>query len=217
MTIQNDFGIICVDNFYNDPDAIVEYANSCKYDILNTNYPGSRTAPLYEINPFLYDIFTKKIMSILFDLENTNINFSLDSRFHKIDKISNDKKVNMGGIHCDDSVIAFAGVIYLNKNYDLDCGTSIFQRHTMPPPELDTLEKKWNEYADMDKEEYRKFYTEIVKFQNVYNRMILYDTCYLHSINSLASDDTRLTQVFFCDSITSSSAPPRMRSKKYEY
>lgn len=222
MTANNDFGVICIDNFYDDPDAVVDYAMSCDYSVVGPNYPGARTEPLFLINPDFYqNIFCKKLMSVLFDLNNTSVNFSIDTRFHKINKISDDFDINLGGIHTDGgpdgSEMPFAGVIYLNKNYDLDCGTSIFKKKTEIPLEFDTMQKEWSQYANNNKKQYRDYFIETIRFQNIYNRMILYDSCHIHAINKLAVDDSRLTQVFFCDSIVANSFPPRLRSKKYEY
>jgi hypothetical protein len=222
MTVNNDFGIICVDNFYNDPDSVVEYALSCDYTITDKHFPGARTEPLFNINyDFYQNIFCKKLMSILFDLDNTYVNFSIDTRFHKIKKISNDPSVNLGGVHLDGGLfgqkLAFAGVIYLNKNYNLNCGTSIFIKKTDTLPEFNTLDEKWHNYANDDKQQYRNNFIETIRFQNIYNRLILYDSCHMHAINTLASDEDRLTQVFFCDSIISGTFPPGLRAKQYEY
>jgi hypothetical protein len=223
MTINNDFGVICVDNFYSNPDKVVEFAHSCEYNIFSPNYPGKRTAPLFEINNDFYLMFTKKLLSTMFDLDNTMVNFSIDTRFSKISKISDDEKINMGGIHLDNSPldnenIAFAGIIYLNKNYDLNCGTSLFKINTRPPDNLNTMYVPWEEYATRDKTEYRQFFTETIRFQNIYNRLVLYDASYLHGINKLANDnEDRLVQVFFCDKITTDSPPPRWRASSYDY
>lgn len=223
MTANNDFGIICVDNFYQYPDEIVNFANSCEYHISSPNYPGRRTHPLFEINNDFYLMFTKRLMSILFDLNNTMVNFSIDTRFSKISKISDDDLINIGGVHLDNApldndLIAFAGVIYLNKEYDLNCGTSLFKFNMIPPDNLNTIYLRWDEYANKDKTLFRQYFTETVRFQNIYNRLVLYDASYLHAINKLTDGDhERLTQVFFCDKITSDSPPPRWRACSYDY
>ena len=59
-------------------------------------------------------------------------------------------------------------------------------------------------------------YIETIRFNNVYNRLIAFDSSSAHGVNSYYSDsDLRLTQVFFVTKIGTNTKPPILRQKKY--
>ena len=61
------FPITIVDNFFEDPDAIVEIANNLKFFNPQTgNWPGTRTKNLHVEEPRFYMYFTQKLNSIFF-------------------------------------------------------------------------------------------------------------------------------------------------------
>ena len=63
------FPLTIVDDFFDDPDAIVELANSCMYfDTDVGNWPGKRTEQLYEIDNRFFNYFGEKIFKLYFCL-----------------------------------------------------------------------------------------------------------------------------------------------------
>ena len=61
------FPITIVDNFFDDPDAIVEVANNLKYfNPQGGHWPGTRTKNLHIDAPRLHMYFTQKLNSIFF-------------------------------------------------------------------------------------------------------------------------------------------------------
>ena len=78
------FPVTIVDNFFDDPDAIVEIANNLKFFNPQTgNWPGTRTKNLHVEEPRLHMYFTQKLNSIFFgdnpDYWNTQAHFQLIS------------------------------------------------------------------------------------------------------------------------------------------
>jgi hypothetical protein len=61
-----DFPTICVEDFYDNPDSVRQFALSQKYEKSDDGkWPGKRTANLHEINPILFDQFCNKIHNLI--------------------------------------------------------------------------------------------------------------------------------------------------------
>lgn len=230
------FPITCVDGFYRDPDKVREFALSLEYKKRpESNYPGERTELLHTVDREFFDTFCYKIFSVFFNLEYDNLKWKVQTAFQKIypyecpEEIF--KEVNSGWTHMDGD-FAFAGVVYLNPKPNLESGTTICDSIIEDNP-INKADYNWNirndfynrtgldvrEYARLKSEHNSKFNTTL-EFKNVYNRMICYDSNYWHKESSFAmdSEDFRLTQVFFANSIEleSPSIPPYSRCKNYD-
>jgi hypothetical protein len=214
---------LCVDNFYSDPDRIREWALSLDFiDVEDKTSPGLRTQMLHLIDRDFFDEFCKKLFSIFFDLENTDIKYRVQTSFQLVESMSPDPNSpkNQGWVHFDTNTI-FAGVIFLTPEIDLNCGTSIFK--LVEPNKLDMSNAKIDFYRngidnDYDRRitEHRQAYIETIKFNNVYNRLICFDTECAHGVNSFYSTtEPRLTQVFFVEEINTDIPPPIVRHQKY--
>ena len=117
--------------------------------------------------------------------------------------------------------VGIAGLIYLTPNANLNSGTSIYklkENHNFTKEDGKSIlklkedlylndsvdEKKWDKmieknYSDFD---------ETIRFNNIYNRLICYDTFSWHSAMSTnAGVDDRLTLVFFIRGIQASMYP----------
>ena len=56
------YPVTIVDNFFDDPDAVVEMAEGMQYYNPNTgNWPGTRTKQIYVENSRFFDMFGSKI------------------------------------------------------------------------------------------------------------------------------------------------------------
>lgn len=223
---MKNFPVTVVDDFYEDPDYIRQYALSLDYTPSNTgDWPGFRTEPLSNINSELFESFGKKILSLFFDLDNIEIECDITTGFQKIYPFSPKKYdiKNSGWIHLDQESI-LSGVIYLNPEPEENTGTSFFK---LKPGEIDdgTQHTKFLHYSnssDFNEEDYIKEkenfdnkFIETIRIENQYNRLIVFENGIYHGVPSYfrSKTDPRLTQVFFISSIRSSSKSPLLRIK----
>ena len=232
------FPVTCIDNFYEDPDSVVQFAHSLEFTKMPGIYPGLRTDVLYNINESFFNAFCGKLLSLFFDFNQAPVNWNVQTAFQKIYPVTDDgdELINSGWIHLDSSCIA-AGVIYLNDDTNIKAGTSMYQ---MKYPELckeyNDKETKYLDYGnntaridfydnkEVDMEEYRKkkieheeLFEKTLDIGNVYNRLVLYDIDYWHKESSFIMNgtDPRLTQVFFISSVEAGSFPIQ-RKRQYK-
>ena len=201
-------------------------------------WPGCRSESLWHINEEMSQRITEKILSCYFDLnfehiiwKFCNMPFQLISSF---DKDKNNIK-NKGWIHkdsCDPRQSRLkpnpqeellepelAGLIYLTPDIERDTGTSLFNikkdktlddwdgtiEERIPlykgdPVSDEEIKEKW--------ERHRSCFIEKVRFENIYNRLIMYDTKEFHAANSYyTSKDNRLTLGFFIGGILANKMP----------
>ena len=94
---------IIYDDFFEDPDKIVEYANTLDYPVNAGNYPGKRSLPLHEINPDLYSYITNRIVRIFYP-DSESCHYESFMGFQKISAQHDDMYhiKNRGWIHRDD-------------------------------------------------------------------------------------------------------------------
>ena len=211
------FETLCVDNFFDNPDEIRKYALSLEYPEVPGHYPGKRSFDLKEINPDFYNAVCKKILSLFF-AEPVN-NYQVEMKFQVIEHQHPDKNsvFNKGWIHLDDSS-SFAGLIYLNPEADLDTGTAIYKQVVVREQSLETftryraqMESKNRFFLDGENMDYEKHmtehnsvYVETIRFSNLYNRMICFESSQHHAAtNIFVSGEPRLTLVFFVKGIDS--------------
>ena len=220
---MNNIPALCIDDFYSDPDKIREFALAQDYFTpAGGDYPGKRTRRLDDLDRNLFNQFCNKLLSVFFDLSKDSVNYEIDTSFQLIPSIDPDpmSPKNMGWVHYDENVI-FAGVIFLNPKIDLNCGTSIFK--LVDSTKLDLSNAKRDFYksgidADYDNciQKHKSAYVETVRFNNVYNRLIAFDSSSAHGVNSYYSNtEPRLTQVFFVTKIDTKTPPPIMRQQQY--
>lgn len=247
--------VLYIDNFYENPDEIRDFALSLPYTRnKDTSYPGIRTRMISQDRKDLRvencnDILLKKYYYNFLDLLKEKCNLfdvdksHIETGFHKIQIFSNDldSPLNTGFIHTD--LLAhrfrgkktFAGLIYLNKITRLNSGTSIFKLKNSPKHHLkitdgDNQELFHNMFANDCEMDYNRIFDEYVRLynssfvkskyldefidyknlvdskfekifelENVYNRIVIYDSSYFHTSSNFYVNnfEPRLTQVFF--------------------
>lgn len=219
---MNTIPLTIVDKFFDDPDSIRNWALTLPYYKDDKGrWPGARTKALHEINPDFVDYFAKKFFSLFFDFEKEAVHWAMDVCFHQIDK-----SYGSGWIHQDEST-RIAGIVYLSPDINLASGTSIYARKNeavFAQNGIESIMAKVDFYKGgsttfQQVEEYRKLmaseFTETVKINNVYNRLIAYDGHVHHSANefTLGVDNPRLTMVFFVTKLLADRPPvQRMRT-----
>ena len=202
------YPLIIKDNFFSDPDAIVNIINHVDYSLSSNNYPGVRTKSLDEINPKLYEHIFQKIFLLLHDQLPLRFESNLKVGFHKIKPfVEGDKwdKKNRGWVHKDGCL--FGGVIYLDKNPDKDAGTSIYKSKdgfdVQTQENIDAKELFYSGQLIDDGHYYNAYdrvrnqYEETLKIPNVYKRLVLIPNDQPHAMTTIG-DKERNTLVFFC-------------------
>ena len=230
---------VVVDDFFNDPEMIVDYGKSLQMepDQAVRYQPGKRSKNLWEIDKILNENILLKIMSCYFDLAYMEFTWEASKlQFHEIPRFSENKNDvrNKGWIHQDNETYSagkddfeLAGLIYLTPDIDPDSGTSLYNvKSTKSNKIYKTILAKDTLFKDgyFDKEEYTKSYiehrecfSEKLRIYNIFNRLIMYDTREWHGANSYYNGDgkdARLTLGFFIGGI---SDPPLKRITKSEY
>jgi len=217
------FFLVIVDDFFNDPEIIVEYGKSLSKR--GGSAPGVRSQDIWEIDNVLFQVIMKKILSCYFDLDYIEISWKNSfMTFQEISRYSEDKNdiKNRGWIHQDfPSECLLAGLIYLTPNIDPDSGTSLFDLKSSEGNDDIAISNlaspnpytKWKNQSQQSHIKYEEKFIEKVKIQNKFNRLILYDTREWHRANSYYTgdgEDARLTLTFFVGGIN---AQPLKRIK----
>ena len=218
------FPITIVDNFFEDPDAIVEQALSYKYynpDI--GNWPGKRTKQLHAIDNRLFNYFGEKLFHLHFNQAPER--WTLQAHFQKIQPFGDDKwdKRNRGWVHQDIDTW-FGGIVYLTKDPEPDTGTSIYRPkngYTLQYKEEIGMKEKLYLDDHIDLEPYNEAwdrvhdqYIETVKVENVYNRFVMFNGVTHHGVKTFGTKE-RLTLNFFGTDFSTgpSSLPPLLRAR----
>ena len=137
--------ITCVDNFFDNPDEIVKFANTCEYEKSKYGaWPGRRTKPLHLVDFNFFRKLTTKIISLIYEMQNNNVQIMANSYFQKI---KGSDYANEGWVH-DDRGLEFTSIIYLTK--DNNCGTSIFKGKNFNVSAINEPKKR-ERYTNLDK------------------------------------------------------------------
>ena len=212
----------CVDNFYEDPDSVRDFALNLDYHSprKGANFPGERTDCLSLIDKDFYNFSIRRLLSCFFDIDSSTT-WKANTYFQKIYTFNSDRHHSMNGgwAHNDDDVPfkTWAAVVYLNKNTCPDSGTQILSLkkgyENYEPSHEDTLirrglyQKHLFSNKDVDQNLYSKRiqkhnskFNTTIEFKNVYNRLIAYDGAIWHKQPSFwVPEKFRLTQVFFIE------------------
>jgi hypothetical protein len=200
-------------------------------------WPGYRTKNLREIDEGLEQKITSKILSCYFNLDFEQIFWNYcEMQFNLIPSFDKDKNnlKNKGWIHRDGidprrehcpneekNYSQLAGLIYLTPDIERDTGTLLF--NMKKDKTLDDWNEKgivWTALFKGDPvsdeeikeqwEKHRSCFIEKLRFENIYNRLIMYDAKEFHAANSYyTSKDNRLTLGFFLGGIQANKMPLR--------
>jgi len=204
-----------VDDFLNNPDSIRNWALTQEFfPDPRGQWPGLRTKPLYEINPVLDEAINFKYFNLFFNLFTDDCRWVVDSRFQLTSC-----NAGHGWVH-QDSDSRLTGIVYLNPQPLLDSGTSIYQRKNgaLLPRSGDLNRTKVQQYlgnitkeeADADRTLLNSHYTETIRINNVYNRLITFDAHLPHAAHDYfgkESSDTRLTLTIFVQKLYADRTP----------
>lgn len=177
-----------VDNFYQDPHAVREYALQQEFEKDVHYYKGNRTRNQY-IVPGTKEAFEKIIGRKITNWTETH---GMCGRFQYC--TAEDDLV----YHCDSQTLA--GMVYLTPDAPFSCGTSLFAHKR-------TGLRNENDFGDVNVFGETGFYDR-TKFElvdtagNVFNRLVLFDAKCIHSANEYfgtTKENSRLFHLFFFD------------------
>jgi hypothetical protein len=192
------FPTTIIDGFFENPDEIRKIGLQQEYSNAKSDYPGMRTRPLSEINPYLFETIVFKFMSIFYGAEGVELSASM--YFQMIDK-----EFGRGSVHRDRPIAT--AIIYLNPNQV--SGTSLYEKKNIL---IDTVvDKKYESYVTNRKDEKTRNeindqYNEVINVKGLYNRAVLFDSHLYHAAHDYHGenlDDSRLTIITFFDKINS--------------
>jgi len=181
--------VFIVDNFYEDPDSIRNFALTQRYDQggFGRGYIGSRTSQQY-LFPGLKEKFEEIMGHKITKWQEHGMNGRFQYAF------AGDALV----YHCDGQ--KWAAMIYLTPNAPFECGTTLWAhkktkiRHNSDPQIMTTFRRE----STLD----RTPYEPVDVLGNVYNRLMIFDAGSIHSASEYFGFDTnncRLWQMFFFD------------------
>ena len=220
---MNLYPVTVISDFYTNPDEIRKYALAQKYTYCHEMkeigyvFPGSRTKELRELSQSLYEKVCKKLICVFHISEHDVMRWQINTSFQIVEG-----KYESGLIHQDQNTV-FAGVLYLTPDAPLDSGTSLFKKNTSYDEELYWKLIKENDERFKRKEpidfSYHSMFDEVVRVNNVYNTLILFEGDIHHCANQFFGEtrqNSRLAQVFFITKIDANkeSSFPLLRLKK---
>jgi Family of unknown function (DUF6445) len=206
---MNLYPVTVIENFYENPDAIRAFALAQKYthcherQNLEYVYPGGRTKDLFDIDKTLHEKICSKLISIFHNTEHDYMRWAISTNFQSVTEEYKD-----GVIHTDQNTI-FAAVLYLTPDAPLNSGTSLFKPNksfdeTVYQKALKENDVRFRAGEIVMDTSYHSMFDEIVRINNVYNTLILYEGQHYHAANQFFGKtmaDSRLAQVFFINKI----------------
>ena len=214
--------VTILDNFFENPYSIREWALSLKYEPHPFNqWPGGRTECLSKINSKFYNYVNQKVLSLFFE-NYIYLDYKGDLHFQMLDQYN-----GTGWIHQDPNVYTY--IIYLTDNTNINCGTSLYKlKSTKYYPisneneglfEQNRLihhkEKQMPDNVLQQKQEYDNFsYEKVLDIPDYFNRLLIFPAEHPHAANFLGDSNlSRLTLIGFVEDISTSKLPI-VRSKK---
>ena len=206
---MNLYPVTIVENFYENPDAIRKFALKQQYTFchevkdIDYVYPGCRTQDLSNLDKVLFDKICTKLVSVFHNAENDHMRWVITTSFQSVSA-----EYAQGVIHTDHNTI-FAGVLYLTPDAPLNSGTSLFKKNKKFDDKkyqqaLEDNDAKFKAGEIAMSTDYHSMFDEIVRVNNVYNTLIIYEGRHFHAANHFFGKTlkySRLAQVFFVTKI----------------
>ena len=206
---MNLYPVAIVENFYENPDAIRKFALEQEYKFCHERsnlkyvYPGSRTKDLVDIDKSLHEKICKKLVSVFHNDEHDFMRWAISTSFQSVTE-----EYKEGVIHTDQDTV-FAAVLFLTPDAPLNAGTSLFRKsktfdEKQYSKALDDNDAQFRAGKIEMSTDYHSMFDEIVRVNNVYNTIVIYEGRHFHAANQFFGktlQDSRLTQVFFINKI----------------
>ncbi len=178
--------ILVVEDFYKEPDSVVQMATSAEFVEDERYYKGLRSKETYKL-PWVKEEFER--------LLNVTITDWMTQPYCGVFQITDHRNPLVW--HSDSQ--SYAAAIYLTKGAD-EMGTSFWKDkkygYRRPPESVEHCNEVYSEYNLLHSDNW-----ELVdKVGGVYNRLVLWDGKMIHSA-SMYSEKQRLVQLFFFNAI----------------
>lgn len=164
----------------------------------HTDWPGSRTDHVYELDKIYGNNVLSAISSIISSMTGKH-GMSIKSYFQLTIEDDGDSWVHQ------DNDIDYAGILYLNPNAEPSAGTTLYRcndvnKWTSYMSDQDGYNKLKQINSKEDVDLYKQLFTPVDIIGNVFNRLVIYKGDIYHKSNNYfgsTKEDGRLTQVFF--------------------
>ena len=200
--------VTCVDNFFDDPDMVVEKSKKFEYKI-NRYSAGSRSELLHIADFEFFNWVNCKIAALFYPNFADKLSFSAATHFDRVKKTEHDNWVH------SDADTKYAAIIFLNK--EGTSGTSIYKKKGLHHGAIaknanvkydyfengHKMTKKQLAHVKKEKERNNDHFEKTFHFEGLYNRLIVFDANCFHSFNAMAKaqKNERLTLISFVHDI----------------
>ena len=190
---------LCVDNFFDDPQRIKEWAETLEYH--KEIYPGMRTCSLHETEPNFFEWVNHKILALLYPMEDTSLIWNASTSFSLVPPgIEYD-----GWVHTD-APAELTAIIYLTDQPN--CGTQLFTPTLAPKlvhhdKKIEYLKGNLVDGIEELKEANNSQFDVSITVKSCWNRLIMFDSSQYHATEPYMNNTTesRLTLVSFFNKI----------------
>lgn len=200
--VNSLFPTLIVDNFFNDPNSIANYAKELEFFYPEEkNFPGRRTSCLSQINNELFLMICGNILKCY--LPGASFKYTAQCRFQLIEN-----NYNEGWVHRDPCVLT--SIIYLTPESNLNSGTSLYKPKKEWYSAINSDEKSsffekvfenpnymMNEDEKKSLMQNNDLFEETLNVKSVFNRMVSFESKIFHRANDYKSVDPRLTLIVF--------------------
>jgi hypothetical protein len=216
---------IIQDNFFDDPDDIVEFAKLQTYTPEPDGFwPGSRASiVLQQQGDNTYTKFTRHVMDRMKEIgrfavpppeyQSGNLNLQVQIHFQTVDPLNPDPQhiLNRGFVHHDHAevgpggpVIQMTGIVFLNPKVSTSCGTTIYQA-SAPADEIYTAtDLKYHVNKTGQLPPHPQAHTKLIQHYEQFEETLMVKPVY----NRLVSFDSRLWHGATC--LHTGTAEPRL-------
>lgn len=219
------FPISVVDNFFRNPEDVVDFAKSVKYNPPRGNYPGVRSDEIKELDNDLYETVLEKIFYIFYERPLSDFSeIDCGMSFLKQESIPNPGNFQYGFIHRDIFEM-LAGVIDLSEIGDSP-NTTIFSCQeplALPTNDAMLMYYKHELYTSGEVDDEVSYikrrktfdsqFSENVVMKNAFNRLLLFPAGKPHAVE--IKPKPRLILNFFIRSFKCDGHEPLKRNYMY--
>jgi len=208
--------VVVVDNFYSDPDAVRRFA----LENMNFNSAGRYNYPGWQSEKALHSDQLKErfeeVLGVRIDVDPSRFTWG---GFRVITKETGSRTK----VHAD-SVVDWAGMVYLTPDAPMSVGTGFFRHKATglesPPSDREARELGYSDAEEFDEKVVRRDMADLNKWEltgyvgPVYNRLVIFRGCELfHAPLGGVGDsagNARLTHNFFFDEAVAAESTGRL-------
>ena len=197
ININSRPNIIVLDNFYDNPDTLRDYALGLKYEPPeNHGALGFRCESGRKLLDGTKELFEKLLHNTIPDGNNVGEwNYSTNGCFQWCNGSTQIV------YHCDSQ--KYAGIVYLTPDAPINCGTSFLRhkKYKLRTGEIFSKNDWYDSSLNYNEPHLDKTPWEIVdSVGNIYNRLVIFDAQYIHAVTEYFGEkinNSRLFQLFF--------------------